>query len=119
MITPIVALIYYTYMTYLRYVGTSVTQAKEAERHAELLEESEQRFRSAFHYASIGMALVSENGRWLQVNRSMCQLVGYTEGELLNSDIQSLTHPDDLAEFLLQQARLTKGLVDGYQAEKR
>ena len=119
LVTPVVVIVYITYKTYLKNVESSATQAEQAQRHAEQLEESEQRFRSAFHYASIGMALVSENGRWLQVNRSMCQLVGYTEAELLNTDIQALTHPDDLAEFLLQQSRLTKGLVDGYQAEKR
>src|SRR5947207_5973053 len=79
MITPIMAIIYITYKTYLRNVEASVAQAKEAERHAELLEESEERFRSAFDHASIGMALVSDNGRWLQVNRSLCQLVGFSE----------------------------------------
>src|SRR6266566_3553973 len=119
MITPIVAIIYYTYKTYLRNVEASVTQAKEAERHAELLEESEERFRSAFDYASIGMALVSENGRWLQVNRSLCKLVGYSEAEMLMTDIQSLTHPEDLGDLLVQQSRLIKGQVAGYQAEKR
>ncbi len=119
LVTPIVAIIYFTYKTYMKNVEASVTQAEQAKRHAELLEESEQRFRSAFHYASIGMALVSENGRWLQVNQSLCQLLGYAEAELLNTDIQSLTHPEDLGEFLVQHSRLTRGLVDGYQGEKR
>jgi len=119
MITPIVAIIYYTYKTYLRNVEASVTQAKEAERHAELLEESEERFRSAFDYASIGMALVSENGRWLQVNRSLCKLVGYSEAEMLMTDIQSLTHPEDLGDLLVQQSRLMNSQVAGYQTEKR
>ena len=119
MIAPIVAIIYYTYKTYLRNVEASVMQAKQAERHAELLEESEERFRSAFDYASIGMALVSENGRWLQVNRSLCQLVGYSEDEMLTTDIQSLTHPEDLGDLLVQQSRLMNGQVAGYQTEKR
>src|SRR5205814_10274752 len=93
MITPIMAIIYITYKTYLRNVEVSAAQAEQAKRHAELIEESEERFRSAFDYASIGMALVSENGRWLQVNRSLCKLVGYSEDELLTTDIHSLTHP--------------------------
>jgi diguanylate cyclase (GGDEF)-like protein/PAS domain S-box-containing protein len=119
MVMPVVAITYITYKTYLSNVNSSVVQAEQAKRHAELLEESEQRFRSAFHFASIGMALVSESGNWLQVNRSLCQLLGYEEDELLQTDIQSLTHPDDLGELLVQQSRLTKGQVDGYQAEKR
>src|SRR5256885_2461179 len=119
MITPIVAIIYITYKTYLRNVEASAAQAEQAKRHAELIEESEERFRSAFDYASIGMALVSENGCWLQVNRSLCKLVGYSEDELLTTDIQSLTHPEDLGELLVQQSRLIKGQVAGYQAEKR
>src|ERR1051325_3788415 len=118
LITPVVAIIYVTYKTYLKNVESSAAQAEQAKRHAELLEESEQRFRSAFHYASIGMALVSESGRWLQVNHSLCQLLGYSEEELLNTDIQALTHPDDLGDLLMQQSRLTRGQVDGYQAEK-
>jgi len=119
MITPIMAIIYITYKTYLRNVEVSAAQAEQAKRHAELIEESEERFRSAFDYASIGMALVSENGCWLQVNRSLCKLVGYSEDELLTTDIQSLTHPEDLGELLVQQSRLIKGQVAGYQAEKR
>ena len=119
MITPIMAIIYITYKTYLRNVEVSAAQAEQAKRHAELIEESEERFRSAFDYASIGMALVSENGRWLQVNRSLCQLFGYSEDELLTTDIHSLTHPEDLGDLLVQQSRLIKGQVAGYQAEKR
>ncbi len=119
MITPIMAIIYITYKTYLRNIEVSAAQAEQAKRHAELIEESEERFRSAFDYASIGMALVSENGCWLQVNRSLCKLVGYSEDELLTTDIQSLTHPEDLGELLVQQSRLIKGQVAGYQAEKR
>src|SRR5438132_730111 len=119
MITPIMAIIYITYKTYLRNVEVSAAQAEQAKRHAELIEESEERFRSAFDYASIGMALVSENGCWLQVNRSLCKLVGYSEDELLTTDIQSLTHHEDLGELLVQQSRLIKGQVAGYQAEKR
>src|SRR2546425_10472853 len=119
MITPIVAIIYITYKTYLRNVEASAAQAKQAQRHAELLEESEERFRSAFDHASIGMALVSDNGRWLQVNRSLCQLVGYSEDELLTTDIQSLTHPEDLGDLLVQQSRLMNGQAAGYQTEKR
>ncbi len=116
---PVIGVVYITYKTYLRNVEVSVAQAEQAKRHAELLRESEERFRSAFDYAAIGMALVSEEGRWLQVNRSLCQLVGYSEEELLTADIQALTHSEDLDDLLVQQSRLMKGQVPGYQTEKR
>jgi diguanylate cyclase (GGDEF)-like protein/PAS domain S-box-containing protein len=116
---PVIGVVYITYKTYLKNVEVSVAQAEQAKRHAELLRESEERFRSAFDYAAIGMALVSEEGRWLQVNRSLCQLVGYSEEELLTADIQALTHSEDLDDLLVQQSRLMKGQVPGYQTEKR
>ncbi len=81
--TPIIAIVYVTYKTYLKNVEVSIAQAEKAQRHADLLQESEERFRSAFDYAAIGMALVSQDGRWLQVNRSLCEIVGYSEAELL------------------------------------
>jgi len=59
------------------------------------LRESEARFRSAFDDAPIGMALVGIDGRWLQVNRSLCELVGYSEDDLLTMSVEDLTHPDD------------------------
>lgn len=117
--TPIIAIIYLTYKTYLKNVEVSLAHADHAEKHAAILQESEERFRSAFDYAAIGMALVSQEGRWLQVNRSLCSIIGYSEQELLTTDIQSVTHPDDLADLIVQQSRLTKGSLPGYQTEQR
>jgi diguanylate cyclase (GGDEF)-like protein/PAS domain S-box-containing protein len=77
------------------------------------------RFRSAFDYAAIGMALVSTEGRWLQVNHSLCQILGYTEGELLLTDFLSVTHPDDLPTALSNIGQLLKGKVQASQMEKR
>ena len=57
-----------------------------------LLRESEERFHSAFDLAAIGMALVSVNNRFLQVNSSLGKIFGYSEEELLASGLQMLTH---------------------------
>jgi len=77
------------------------------------------RFRSAFDYAAIGMALVSTEGRWLQVNHSLCQILGYTERDLLLTDFLSVTHPDDLPTALSNIGQLLKGKVHASQMEKR
>ena len=93
-----------------------VTERKRAE---EALHESEQRFRRAFDDAPIGMALVGLDGRWLQVNRALCEIVGYPREQLLEKTFQELTHPEDLNKDLALLRRLVAREIPGYQIEKR
>jgi diguanylate cyclase (GGDEF)-like protein/PAS domain S-box-containing protein len=116
---PIIAIVYFTYWTYLKKVETSAVQVEMAERHLAALQESEERFRSAFDYAAIGMALVAPDGRLLQINRSLCEILGYTEQELLATSYQAITHPDDLPTTLLQMDQLHRGVSPAFQLEKR
>ena len=74
-------------------VVADITQRKRDE---EALRESETRFSGAFEFAPIGMALVSLDGRLLKVNRALCDLVGYSEAELLTRTFHDLTYPEDL-----------------------
>jgi len=69
------------------------------------LRESEERFRSAFECAGIGMAVVAVSGGFLQVNRAFCTLLGYTAEELLGTDLHRVSSPDDSpnSQVLLQQ----------------
>jgi PAS domain S-box-containing protein len=76
-------------------------------------------FQNAFHFAAIGMALVGLDGRWLKVNRSLCELVGYSEEELLAGTFQDITHPDDLDLDLAYLGQLVRDEISGYQMEKR
>jgi diguanylate cyclase (GGDEF)-like protein/PAS domain S-box-containing protein len=85
----------------------------------EQLRESEGRFRGAFDAAAIGMALVGLDGRWVKVNASLCQIVGYPEAELLATTFQALTHPDDLSADLDLLRRLVAGEIPSYSLEKR
>ena len=83
------------------------------------LTESEARFSGAFQSAAVGMALVSPEGRYLQVNTAMCQMLGYTREELYAVSFQSITHPDDLAEDTALTEALLEGRRQTYSMEKR
>lgn len=87
--------------------------------HRQELQESEKKFRTAMDSAAIGMALLNPEGRWLQVNPALCQILGYTKTELLDTDFQSLTHPDDLNAGLSRAKALFRKEVESFQIEKR
>jgi len=116
--TPIIVVVYFTYTTYLKSIEASKLQVEQAERHVDALRESEERFRSAFDHAA-GMALVSRDGRWIQVNRSLCEMLGYAEDELLAGNFHSITHPQDLSLMLEQLEKLHEGEISSIQLEQR
>jgi two-component system sensor histidine kinase/response regulator len=76
-------------------------------------------FRSAFDQAAIGMALVGIDGRWMNVNAAICRIVGYSEKELLATNFQSITHPEDLDADLNFVAQMLSGEIRSYEMEKR
>lgn len=82
-------------------------------------EQSEQRFMQAFNTSPIGMALVSLEGKWLDVNDALCKSLGYTESELLQKTFQDITHPEDLDLDLDYVQKMITGEIDTYQMEKR
>src|SRR5271154_5734134 len=91
----------------------------ERKRAEEELRRSEKRFRRSMEHAAIGMALVAPDGRWLRVNRALCKIVGYCETELLATNFQSITHPDDLEGDMNNVRKLLASEVDTYEMEKR
>ena len=116
---PIVAILYLTYITYVKNVESSTSQAEQAKRHLAEMQESEERFRSAFDHAPIGMALVAPDGRWLQVNQCLCDIAGYSEDEFKGMTFQAITHPDELGDFLTSLKEVVDGQVLTHQMEKR
>jgi diguanylate cyclase (GGDEF)-like protein/PAS domain S-box-containing protein len=130
---PIIAIVYFTYWTYMKNVEAAAAQAEQARQHVEelnrhiaeqeriskALRETEEHFRNAFDYAAIGMALVSPQGAWLRVNRSLCDLLGYTEREMLNSNFQAVTHQEDIGNDLANLYRLMQSETPTSQVEKR
>ncbi len=83
------------------------------------LRASEERFRTTFEHIAIGMAHVAVDGSWLRVNRRLCEILGYSREELLQTDVQRLTHPDDLPATQESLTRMAAGELAIYTPEKR
>ena len=88
-------------------------------RYAEHLRESESRFRAIFERAAVGIAQLDLNGHLLQVNRQLCDFLGYSRQELEGSSIQEISDPRDMntSRRLLQQ--VISGEIDSYNLERR
>ncbi|MBA3753735.1 MAG: PAS domain S-box protein, partial [Nitrospira sp.] len=93
-----------------------ITERKRAE---EALRESEGRFRAIFNQASIGIAEVRPDGRFLRVNAKLCDIMGRQEDVLLKMTFQELTHPDDLPQNLACLQQTLDGQRDSCSIEKR
>ncbi len=83
------------------------------------LGEVRSRFESAFKSAAIGMALVSIEGEWLEVNDAFCRILGHRRDELKATTLQALTHPEDVESDEGTFVDLLSGRVPSYQVEKR
>ncbi|MDQ2732110.1 MAG: response regulator, partial [Armatimonadota bacterium] len=94
----------------------ALLKSREAE---ESYKESEEAFRGTFNQAAVGIAHVSLEGKWLRVNAKLCEIVGYTETELLNTTFQEITHPDDLHKDLKSVQQMLAGEITTYIMEKR
>ncbi|MBQ0715081.1 MAG: PAS domain S-box protein [Paraperlucidibaca sp.] len=76
-------------------------------------------FLNAFATAAHGMAIVSPHGTWLEVNISLCEILGYSHDDLLKTDFQHITHPHDLGADLELVQQCLSGVISSYQLEKR
>ena len=83
------------------------------------LAESEERFRTAFANAPIGMALVALDGRFVQVNRALCDQLGYSDQELVATTWTAIQHPDDREKDRDLLRALVRGERVTYRVEKR
>ncbi len=85
----------------------------------EALRESEERFRNTFEHAAFGMALVDNEGRFLQVNQAACNMFGYLPEELIGKQVLEIAHGDDRDASRLLMEDLRDGHKDHGQMEKR
>jgi diguanylate cyclase (GGDEF)-like protein/PAS domain S-box-containing protein len=81
--------------------------------------EAHELFETAFAHAPIGMALVALDGRWLKVNRAICEIVGWSQEELLRGTFRDITHPEDLPNQVEKLRQLVAGELSSFQVDKR
>ena len=93
-----------------------MTERIEAEAKLRISEET---FRGSFEHAAIGMAVLNPEGKWMQVNNRVCEMVGYSPEELKELTFKDITHPDDLNLDLKLLQELIKGDREYYHMEKR
>jgi PAS domain S-box-containing protein len=97
-------------------IARDVTKLREAQHQIQL---SEAKFRGAFEFSAIGMALVSTEGNWLKVNKALCEMVGYSEDELLLLNVRDITVPEESDQGYILQQKLLKGERENFQGERR
>lgn len=101
---------------YLYAFVTDITERKQAE---EALRKSEERFRTLFESAPIGVSINNAEGTFIQVNRSFQEMLGYTEDELRRISFREITFVEDLAESKQLFGELVAGKREGFGIEKR
>jgi len=102
-----------------RYIGSQIGQFCLRTQTQTQLRESEQRFAATIELAAIGIAHVDESGRYVQVNRWMCDLLGYRREELLRLTVKQISHPDDKNVTDAVRAQLHAGAIPSFQMDKR
>lgn len=102
----------------MRMVGLvrDITHRKDA---IAALAASESRFRAVFEQAAVGMARLAPDGRWIEVNQTLCDFLGYTREELLQRSFQDITDPVDATSDEQIYQELLSGRAKTYQFEKR
>lgn len=94
-----------------------ITERKQAE---EILRQSEEKFRTTFEHAPLGIAECAADGsRFIEANAKMVEMLGYTKDELAHVTVTDLTHPEDWEETLVHLRKLASGETDSYVMEKR
>jgi len=93
-----------------------ITARKRAET---ALRDAEERFRTAFEEAPVGIAVTGLDGRLIQVNRALCEITGHSREQLEATTLASITHPDDLERDVHEMGRLIANESTRYRAERR
>lgn len=102
-----------------RIIG-SATDITERKKYEVALKRSEEKFRNIFESSGIGIALLEPDGRFTKVNNSFCEILGYSEQEIIGINFRNMTHPGDLEKSLdLTKELLKTESIEGKSIEKR
>lgn len=80
---------------------------------------SEEKFKGAFEYSSIGIGLVDKNGFWFDSNKKLCSILGYSKTELQSLTFIDITHPDDVVLVTIERKSLNENRKSFFELEKR
>ncbi|MDY6802292.1 MAG: PAS domain S-box protein [Cyanobacteriota bacterium] len=97
-------------------VGRDITERLKIQ---EEIRRREAQFRAIFEQAAVGIARISLDGRFLQVNERICQMLGYVGEEILTKTVKKITHPEEWEIDLEYLELLLSGELDTYSREKR
>ncbi|MGZ4089962.1 MAG: PAS domain S-box protein [Bacteroidia bacterium] len=98
----------------------TVIDVTEKKEYLKLIKESEQKFKTIFQQAAVGVAIVnSTNGNLLDVNRKYCEIFGYSKEELVKMNFRQFTYADDLTLDLQQMELLKQGRIREFTLEER
>jgi two-component system cell cycle sensor histidine kinase/response regulator CckA len=100
-------------------IATHVAFAAERHLAEAALRESEERFRRVFEEGPLGLGLVGKDYHFIKVNSALCQMVEYSEAELLQKSFVDITHPDDLQADVELAQQLFRGEKPFYKLQKR
>ncbi len=97
-------------------ITRDITEQRNAEKK---LLESEERLRNTFVYAPVGVVVADFDGRFLEVNQSFCNIVGYSKDELLKMTLNEITHSEDIEKNLKEIKKMVEGDSESFQLTKR
>jgi PAS domain S-box-containing protein len=100
-------------------VAVTFENVTDRVRSRRALQESEARFRGAFGSASVGMALTTLDGRFVQVNDRLAEMLGYDPDELMAKNVLEVSHPDDAGRDVEYAAEMRRGERSEWEHEKR
>jgi PAS domain S-box-containing protein len=95
-------------------------KAEEELKHTkDKLEESQKVFESVFNYSPTGIGLIGPDGKWMDVNESLMNTLGYSKEEMKAQEIGDIIHPDDRETAVNQITMMLNGEINTYRAERR